>query len=85
MSPDGRAYSVSYTAGAGGFVASGDHLPVAPALPPALQRWEDAKNGKIRGNGGAGKKRQSKNRLKMASFILKMASNVNIGPKFAES
>ena len=29
------------------FFSIGDHLPTPPALPPALQRFEDAKRGQL--------------------------------------
>ncbi|KAF6214053.1 hypothetical protein GE061_011784 [Apolygus lucorum] len=35
VDPSGQRRTVSYTAGKGGFVASGDHLPVGPAPVPA--------------------------------------------------
>lgn len=34
VDPTGQRRTVTYTAGKNGFVASGDHLPVAPAPPP---------------------------------------------------
>ncbi len=53
VGPDGRAYSVRYSAGADGFVAEGDHLPRLPPLPPALQRWADAAAGRGRTDAAA--------------------------------
>ncbi|CAK1584193.1 unnamed protein product [Parnassius mnemosyne] len=33
---DGKLYSITYTAGVGGFRPQGAHLPVAPPIPEAI-------------------------------------------------
>lgn len=35
--PDGKLYTLAYTADENGFVARGDHLPQAPPIPPQIQ------------------------------------------------
>ncbi len=60
VGPDGQNYEVEYRAGLEGFEARGAHLPPPPPLPPALQRWEDAKNGRLRKGKTFREKRQSR-------------------------
>ena len=48
ISPEGVEVNLSFVADENGYQPVGEHLPTPPPLPPALQRWEDAKNGRIR-------------------------------------
>lgn len=58
IGPDGQVYKIEFIADENGFRPVGDHLPTPPPLPPALQRFEDAKNGKLRNDSGLRKGRQ---------------------------
>ncbi|XP_054256867.1 pupal cuticle protein 36-like [Macrosteles quadrilineatus] len=58
--PDGKLITITYTAGANGFVAMGDHLPTAPPIPPEILQSleqnaaEEAAGGGQGGGGGGG-------------------------------
>jgi len=51
--PNGQVYKIEFTADERGFRPIGRHLPKPPALPPALQRFEDARNGRLKSRGVA--------------------------------
>ena len=67
LGPDGKIYKVEFTADENGFRPFGEHLPTPPALPAALQRFEDARNGVGRSRGVA------------SAAILDFASDVRQG------
>ena len=46
---DGQLYRTQFVADENGYQPIFEHLPTPPPLPPALQRWEDAKNGLLSG------------------------------------
>ncbi|XP_059083851.1 uncharacterized protein LOC131881099 [Tigriopus californicus] len=50
ISPEGRTISLQFEADENGYRPIGDHLPTPPPLPPALQRFEDAKAGRLNKN-----------------------------------
>lgn len=53
ISPEGQVISLQFEADENGYRPIGDHLPTPPPLPPALQRFEDAKAGRLNKNFGA--------------------------------
>lgn len=51
--PDGKTYTVTYTADERGFIPQGDHLPTPPPIPPEILASLQATGGGGGGGGGA--------------------------------